>query len=538
MNTKKYIKLAKSIFNENTDEFLIRRKKLGIDRDYYPSIESFVLVDNQYKQLYPKDSKSVSNAFEFINKLSEKEELRFLDVGSGYGHILYYFSKNSKINILHGLEVDSDYTDIFDKYLFKYFDKRKSVEIKNIDAFDFNKYNEYNFIWFFTPIANETKCKELYKFVIKNVEKGTYLLDIGHMNFFGNLKEMGAPIEVYKDFGKVKIYKRTNGNYNLKLNDNTMGISMKVNLEKMNINWDDYIIPSMDGKDISLFREIMKENYEYEPIDHSDMEHHIFSNKVAVKFPGEMGTLISSSPDNSSLFLLEDTFECWPEMKNMVSEMMDYFIPALRVDNEGNVIDDLNIGCSCGIYGNAPFKTRKHDEPYDVTIMATVDGVVGTCEGLVHELGHYKLHAIGIDLEEWTGQLFTNEKDEVFHSPVRFDKKRPIAAVVQAEFSYIYVTEFYNKFLKWMEDNNKESYETLPIDGYYQRQAYNIKRIGNGIHTIKKVAKLTDEGKRFMESFMNYAERVWKDGYLCLKNANKLEKFDWEPVEGKPVEVE
>lgn len=77
MNTKKYIKLAKSIFNENTDEFLIRRKKLGIDRDYYPSIESFVLVDNQYKQLYPKDSKSVSNDLNLLINYQKKKNYDF-----------------------------------------------------------------------------------------------------------------------------------------------------------------------------------------------------------------------------------------------------------------------------------------------------------------------------------------------------------------------------------------------------------------------------------------------------------------------------
>lgn len=318
---------------------------------------------------------------------------------------------------------------------------------------------------------------------------------------------------------------------------------MKTNLAKKKINWDEYIIPQINGKDVKIFQEILKDEYGYKPIDHSDMEYHLLDGKVGIKLPGNMGTLRSADMDESSIGLIDEVLSTWPEMRVMVSEMMDYFYPAVM--NDGTYTKGQKIiGCSCGIYGNAPHhertnpnRNKKENESYDISILSTVAGAVGCVEGIVHELGHQKLHALWIDLEDWTGQLFKNGKDEVFHSPVRFDKKRPIAAVVQAEFSYVYVTEFYTHFLQWMLDNNMNTYEGMNIKVYGDRQAYNLKRIGNGIHTIKKVAKLTKEGKRFMKSFMNYSEDVWRRGYLNLSEVGNIDDFDYMPVEGIPVEI-
>lgn len=204
---------------------------------------------------------------------------------------------------------------------------------------------------------------------------------------------------------------------------------------------------------------------------------------------------------------------------NMVVTMMDRFHPLQLkpIYNDG-------VGCSCGIYGNP---ITRSDTP-DVVIMSTIDSAIGCAEGIVHELGHYKFHTIGINLEDWDQDLIGNEFDEVFNSPVRFDKLRPMGAVMHAEFSYVYVTKFYIKLIKKAKKNGE--YLGSTIESLMNRQAYNLKRIGNGIHTIKEHYKPGDE--KFYKAFMSLSEKTWNDAFKAFEGCE--DDYDWEPVRGKP----
>ncbi len=75
------------------------------------------------------------------------------------------------------------------------------------------------------------------------------------------------------------------------------------------------------------------------------------------------------------------------------------------------------------------------------SIMVRAANPVGYAEGVLHEMGHHKLRALRIDMEEHDGTILLNGPDELYESGVRKDKKRPMSAVLHAHYSYLHVTE-------------------------------------------------------------------------------------------------
>lgn len=74
-------------------------------------------------------------------------------------------------------------------------------------------------------------------------------------------------------------------------------------------------------------------------------------------------------------------------------------------------------------------------------LYSSIDDPFGGAEGLLHEYGHLSLKRRGLFYEHWSGVL-ANDPGELYVSPIRKDKKRPMGAVVHAQYSYLFVTEF------------------------------------------------------------------------------------------------
>jgi len=304
------------------------------------------------------------------------------------------------------------------------------------------------------------------------------------------------------------------------------------NKAELGINWDDYIIPSTNSIDVKIFQKLLKEDYGYESIDHevNNTEKTIFEGKVGLKeYIYKSDSMIACPLDHPTLKLADETLKnCWPESHSMVKNMLDFYWPTLPP----NRIDVPSCGCSCGIYGNRPWTSNKNEKMV-IGVMSSANGVPAMLEGILHELGHHKLHALGWMLEEYPGNLITNKPEEVFHSPVRFDKLRPMSAVIHAEFSYVYVTQYYNKMIRWMIDNDYEFYNQIPMRAYFQRNAYNLHRIGNGIHTIRENIKASVEGKKLIDAIINYGKEVWYDGYDLIKEMDRIDEDDFMPKNKK-----
>lgn len=115
-------------------------------------------------------------------------------------------------------------------------------------------------------------------------------------------------------------------------------------------------------------------------------------------------------------------------------------------------------------------------------IMVMAGNPVGYAEGVLHELGHHKLRAMGIDMEEHDGRFLLNGPDELYESGVRKDKLRPMSAVLHAHYSYLHVTEIE---LRAHEDGYSMA-AMLP---------HQIRRLTEGRDVITEHARWTTEGE-------------------------------------------
>lgn len=280
------------------------------------------------------------------------------------------------------------------------------------------------------------------------------------------------------------------------------------------MNWKKYLSPTEESAELFL-KEMKKFGHEQVKKDGQFLgQIHISSENYGYKEKVEEDSEILKSQNILITQALKKS-----GFYDMVVGMMDYFYPikTREINNNG-------LGCSCGIYGRRAWES----ENPDVTIMVTIHSAAGCAEGIVHELGHYKLHAVGINLEEWPLEIIGNDYEEVYESPVRFDKLRPMAAVIHAQFSYVYVTKFYIPLIE--EALSEGECVGATLNTYYQRQAYNLKRIGNGIHTIREHFKAGD--KKFYNSLIDLSEEVWKAAFKAFDGVEK--EYDWEPIKGKP----
>jgi hypothetical protein len=147
-------------------------------------------------------------------------------------------------------------------------------------------------------------------------------------------------------------------------------------------------------------------------------------------------------------------------------------------------------GCICG----------HHHPPEGWSIYATVDDPFGAAEGIVHEAGHNRLHAMGIDLETHTGLILANDAVELYESPIRKDKLRPMSAVLQAQYSYVNVAQLDLICAR-------EGWEYLKV---------NLPRIEEGYETIKQNARWTPEGRLWATGFFDWTESVMEDARVVL----------------------
>lgn len=292
------------------------------------------------------------------------------------------------------------------------------------------------------------------------------------------------------------------------------------------MNWEKYIIPQNDGADAKLFQKQLASVSKYEPLTPPDDADTWLNGRTELRDVPESSTNMEASRDPELLDNLESALKLYPEGYEMTKIMLDVLFPAVNSKGRRGTL-----GCMCGIYGKA-FKNG--DDPPEVGVMVTIDNSLGGAEGIVHELGHHKIHALDIHLERYSGRYIANDPDDVFPSPVRFDKLRPMAAVFQAEFSYVYVTRYYQSVIDFMIENEMKHVAGNNRSGVLKRQAYNLKRIGNGIHILRDNLETTDEGKKMFDIFMNYAVNTWYNSFEQYKKLGVADEFDWSPEDGKP----
>jgi HEXXH motif-containing protein len=182
--------------------------------------------------------------------------------------------------------------------------------------------------------------------------------------------------------------------------------------------------------------------------------------------------LTNADPQHPNIKEAERLVNLWPEGAASFKYLMREFHPLALAGLHGR-------GSTCG-----------SDESQPGKMYATVHSAPGLAEAFLHEMGHSKLRYLGIHLEH-ADRLIANGPDELFVSPLRKDKLRPMSAVVHAEFSYTYVTA--------LDLMMRDSIEALKI---------NRDRIAEGREVMQQNLKCDEDGKRFFAGFFDWLDEV------------------------------
>ncbi|RVH69230.1 hypothetical protein CN198_14320 [Sinorhizobium meliloti] len=143
------------------------------------------------------------------------------------------------------------------------------------------------------------------------------------------------------------------------------------------------------------------------------------------------------------------------------------------------------------------------------SVCVTVFNPLGAAEGIVHELAHHKLRALGIQVEA-AEQFIINSSAELYHSPIRYDKLRPMSAVLHAEYSYLHVAQ--------LDINVARSLKTKPEQRAIAAQALAIylPKLEYGRSVIENNIRLDGNGVAFLRGLLGWLEDVIRIGYCIL----------------------
>lgn len=203
--------------------------------------------------------------------------------------------------------------------------------------------------------------------------------------------------------------------------------------------------------------------------------------------------IIPASIFDPSLREVCELLKVWPDGHEAVMKNVDRFWPLKTREGHGK-------GCISGNY--PPTQSR----PYRC-IYVTIHDPVGCAEGILHETGHIRLHALGIGLEEHDGSLIQNESDELFVSPIRKDKLRPMSAVLHAQYSYMMVSEL---DLRLVEAGVSDALDYAQI---------NVPRIQQGYTEIQWNAKWTKAGEDFFTGLSLWMFSINERFAKCVQSA-------------------
>lgn len=160
--------------------------------------------------------------------------------------------------------------------------------------------------------------------------------------------------------------------------------------------------------------------------------------------------------------------------------------------------------------GHHDIKTYMAHYPTDVrgvvtAVNVTVNNIPGCGNGMYHELGHVRMETMGIGVEWNDCRLLLNPSTEMYDSPIRRDKLRPMSAVVQAIYSWLMLTE------SDLHAAHLAPHVKIPVI------LWNVPKIIDGIHEIKTYGRFTDEGKQFFDTYFDWADDLVARGIAIGK---------------------
>lgn len=250
------------------------------------------------------------------------------------------------------------------------------------------------------------------------------------------------------------------------------------------IDWLRVAAPQTDGYDSAIALSLQGEL----PLIESD--HKIFDTVAITNCPRSLSPQLTNAPlDHPNIKEAERLVNLWPEAAASFKYLMREFHPLQVEGSHGR-------GSTCGSDDSLPGK-----------MYATVHSAPGLAEAFLHEHAHTKLRYLGIGLEH-ADRIVGNPPDELFESPLRKDKPRPMTAVLHACVSYTYVLEM--DLRMWEADKNDRNH----LDAI----KLNHSRMVEGREVMKYFQPADDDGEKFivgylswLDSVINRSGRAWYD---------------------------
>lgn len=272
------------------------------------------------------------------------------------------------------------------------------------------------------------------------------------------------------------------------------------------IDWRRMAAPQADGYDTKVVLDLATsgpsllrpEPYRRRPVDGART---LFGGRVAVRNRPEGGLgaprYAPASPLHPNLAIAETLLGAWPEVATQVPQLIDTIQPWT----------DTTMPAEYWL--TVPGSSSHSVEEEFGTIMVTVDSAIGLAQAIVHEMAHQKLRALGVSLMQASG-LITNDPVKLFTSPIITNRKRPMTAVVHAQYSFIHVTALdvaiYDAVIM-TEDQKRFAVYLL---------ARNVPRMKAGYEEIAAHVETDADGALFMTAFMNWSRAVLTRGREIL----------------------
>lgn len=266
------------------------------------------------------------------------------------------------------------------------------------------------------------------------------------------------------------------------------------------IDWTRVAAPQADGYDTRVVQRYLAEGpYSTRPVRPVPEGYPLWPD---FEGPGRLITMADHTRPSPELFdqppdhtLIQQGLQLlthWPGGERLCQELVRAVCPLTH--NKG---EQIGHGCTCGHFGD--------DWGW---LYVTADNAWGFVEGLVHEIGHWKLRAFGIWFETWDTTLLANSPADLYDSPVRKDVPRPMGAVLHAQYSYIHVAQLCVRVLASLATPTKSNVDWTQLQ---------LDRITEGQATVRAHATPSDEaGADFLHGLDAWTTDVLAEGHATI----------------------
>ena len=146
-------------------------------------------------------------------------------------------------------------------------------------------------------------------------------------------------------------------------------------------------------------------------------------------------------------------------------------------------------------------------------VYVSINSLQGCAAGIYHEVGHARLEALGMNIEDHNKLLILNPSDELYESPIRRDRTRPMSAVIQAIYSWIMLSE------NDLQCANIPGNSTVSANYLIT----NLPKIEDGLQEIIKHVRCTSAGDKFMQGYVDWGyDVVARARTLCIQEFGEM----------------